>query len=140
MSLLAKLTARNAVKEIDEVPWQLLLAILGIDQSLETQIFAETDYPNNIKSMERVLCNWMEYYESSWETLAMSLMSVPFTRAKGAYIYNKYVNPESEHKVYEVPVIIIIIYNNYNNNNKRWVVNYDNIIIIPYMNINNLLL
>ena len=91
------LTSKNAVKEIGQVPWQLLLAVLNVDQSLETQIMEEDDYPDNTESMGRILSYWIEHYECTWETLALSLMSVPLSKTNGAYIYNKYVNPESEY-------------------------------------------
>ena len=68
---------------------------LDIDRTVETQIYEECRGDDD-SAMRRVLRHWFDNYEPSWEGLAIALMSLSPYKKKGAYIYNKYVNPESK--------------------------------------------
>lgn len=85
-------TAENVVKEIGDIPWQMLIAALAIDRCVEVQIGKISS--NNNVLVEKVLKHWFQHFETSWEALALAVMSIQPFKDTGAYIYNKYVNPK----------------------------------------------
>lgn len=84
----------NALNEVRNVSWPMLLDALGVDKSMESKIADEYGADSNT-AMKEVLRHWMNNHEDvSWKVLAKALMSLPPFRRHGTYLYNKYVNPE----------------------------------------------
>ena len=75
--------------------WPQLCLGLDIGRSVEAQIYKECREDDD-SAMRQVLRHWFDNYEPSWEGLSIALMSLSSYKKKGAYIYNKYVNPESK--------------------------------------------
>ncbi len=73
----------------------MLRMALGIDSSIETKIVVECQEDEE-GAMAWLLRHWFDNHDTSWEALSKALMSVPPFKRKGAYLYNKYVNPECE--------------------------------------------
>lgn len=96
LNVIVDLTAENAAKEIGPIDWKILRDILEIDQSVQDHLDEEYgDSANNEQFVELVLENWLGNRQPSWKALALALMK-PQSITKGAYIYNKYMNPNSK--------------------------------------------
>ena len=87
------MTVETALEELKNVPWPMLRLTLGIDRTIEAKIGTECRGDEEA-AMAWLLRHWLDNYESSWEALAKALMSVPPFMRRGAYLYNKHVNPE----------------------------------------------
>lgn len=107
--MVSELTLNDALHEVKNVSWPMLLEALGIDESLESRI-ADQYGADSYTAMKEVLRHWINNHEDvSWKALAEALMSLPQFRRHGTYIYNKYVNPECEYS-FTVSVIAFRLY------------------------------
>lgn len=89
-----EMNIEDALKELQYVSWTNLLNALGIDRTIEVKLFETYRGDRRGGAMRELLQHWMSNYDYSWKELAIALMKIrPYIR-NGAYIYNKYVNPE----------------------------------------------